>query len=257
MKRFKTQVEKAVRPIRAGGARKDRMREELYGHLWSIYEQELDWGGDKDAAEIRAVDRFGDPAELRRELQASVPMPEQVLFVRLPFLNRLREAGVRRLSSLENRSALRHATRSAMFLLGAVAVVAVIVNPLIHSFVKARPDYLRVFIIGSTIGGLAGFNVFFMTLLNVGGYFAFRVERLTRAEGLRVAAYGLGSGLSIVASGFLFAWLAGAYYVFSLHNLKILFGVALLVPALTAWCSLSAAVDSRRYEEWGSLEIET
>jgi hypothetical protein len=37
---LKVVVERAVRPVRAGARRKDRMREELLAHLVCIYDQE-------------------------------------------------------------------------------------------------------------------------------------------------------------------------------------------------------------------------
>ncbi len=76
-------VERAVGPVRAGRARKRRMRQELLGHLWAAYEEERARLGDDRLALNRALARFGDPAELTRELQASVPRAERVLFARL------------------------------------------------------------------------------------------------------------------------------------------------------------------------------
>lgn len=65
-------VERIVRPIRAMESRKDRMREELLGHLQQLVERE----GGLD----RALQEFGEPDELREQLQATVPAIERVLF---------------------------------------------------------------------------------------------------------------------------------------------------------------------------------
>ena len=62
MNEFMVLVERAVRPVLAGPARKLRMREELLAHLTGIYEEELARAGDEAAARAEAVRRFGDPA---------------------------------------------------------------------------------------------------------------------------------------------------------------------------------------------------
>lgn len=71
-------VERTVRPVRASTPRKRKMREELLAHLTGIYEQELEAGRDADAAMAEAAHRFGDPAELAKELEASVPRAERI-----------------------------------------------------------------------------------------------------------------------------------------------------------------------------------
>lgn len=65
-------VERAVRPVRASEASKLSMRVELLGHLTALFEEERARLGDDDAALESACSRFGDPAELSRELDRSV-----------------------------------------------------------------------------------------------------------------------------------------------------------------------------------------
>ena len=77
MKELMIQVERAVRPVQASPARKRRMRQELHAHLTGIFEEEKARGDDEPLALARALQRFGDPAELTRELQASVPLPDR------------------------------------------------------------------------------------------------------------------------------------------------------------------------------------
>ncbi len=71
-------VERAVRPVRATLARKRRMREELLAHLAAVFEEETARLGDQRAALDRARERFGDPAELSRQLQDAVPWWDRV-----------------------------------------------------------------------------------------------------------------------------------------------------------------------------------
>lgn len=74
-------VERAVGPLRATARRKAVAREELTAHLLDVFEQELRHaGGQGDAALTATVRRFGDCDALTRELQASVPAPERLLF---------------------------------------------------------------------------------------------------------------------------------------------------------------------------------
>jgi ATP-dependent Clp protease ATP-binding subunit ClpC len=74
-------VERAVRPVRASVKRKRQMREELLVHLTAICDEEQQSGSpDVLAALDAAARRFGDPAELARELQASVPWSERFAY---------------------------------------------------------------------------------------------------------------------------------------------------------------------------------
>ena len=73
---YKT-VERAVRPVRAGIHRKRRMRDELLAHLSGIYQQELERVNDPAIAIREAAKRFGDPTELSRRLESSLPYRER------------------------------------------------------------------------------------------------------------------------------------------------------------------------------------
>lgn len=84
MKAVRQCVERAVRPVQASTATKDRMRAELSEHLELLYQQELDRVSDPAIALEQATRRFGDPQELTRELQASVPHWERWAFSPIP-----------------------------------------------------------------------------------------------------------------------------------------------------------------------------
>ncbi len=84
---LRKQVERIVRPLRASSHRKNRMREELLVHLGELYEQERAAHPDNESAALAtALERFGDPAALRAELQATVPAVERGLTLPIPFL---------------------------------------------------------------------------------------------------------------------------------------------------------------------------
>ncbi|HVX86424.1 MAG TPA: hypothetical protein VH253_16700 [Phycisphaerae bacterium] len=75
-------VERIVRPLRATSARKLRMRRELLAHLQSALDEERERIPDQPAAIAAALKRLGDPAELRRSLDASVPRIEKLFLFR-------------------------------------------------------------------------------------------------------------------------------------------------------------------------------
>lgn len=78
MSDFMVLVERAVRPVEAGPKKKTRMREEMLVHLTGVYEEELARLGDEQAARAEAVRRFGDPAALTAELQASTTFQDRL-----------------------------------------------------------------------------------------------------------------------------------------------------------------------------------
>lgn len=69
-------VDRVVRPVLAGRARKRLMREELLAHVTAVYEQELASLGDERAAVERTRQRFGVAKDVSFQLQASVPLLE-------------------------------------------------------------------------------------------------------------------------------------------------------------------------------------
>jgi hypothetical protein len=71
--RLKIDVERAVRPVVASTAWKLKTREELLAHVTAVFEEEMDRLGDETLALARTEERFGSPAELTEQLQASVP----------------------------------------------------------------------------------------------------------------------------------------------------------------------------------------
>jgi hypothetical protein len=64
----------AVAPVLASRSRKAKMREEMLAHVTSVFDDEFARSNDEPAALAKTVERFGDPAELTRQLQASITM---------------------------------------------------------------------------------------------------------------------------------------------------------------------------------------
>jgi hypothetical protein len=121
MNQLMIHIERIVRPLRAMQSRKLRMRRELLAHLQAAFEEERAAGVDDAAALERAKQRLGNPAELARSLQLSVPWIERTLMARVP--------GVSAIDRLEKYSAPawgldRHATllHSAIIVLGGISL---------------------------------------------------------------------------------------------------------------------------------------
>ncbi len=57
-------IEQIIRSVHTTKARKCLFREELFTHLQTAYEEELQKDCDEHAAMIRAKERFGDPREI-------------------------------------------------------------------------------------------------------------------------------------------------------------------------------------------------
>jgi hypothetical protein len=73
-----TIVERAVRPVRATILWKRKRREEMLAHLTEIYDRERAELNEPAEAVVAAAQRFGDAAELARELDRSVSRAERV-----------------------------------------------------------------------------------------------------------------------------------------------------------------------------------
>lgn len=70
--RLKVYVERIVRPIAAEESLKDRLREELWGHLQALYADELAQCGNAWEALAKTQDRLGEPANIRRDFLRSL-----------------------------------------------------------------------------------------------------------------------------------------------------------------------------------------
>jgi uncharacterized membrane protein len=100
MKELMTHVERIIRPVRALQSRKLRMRHELLAHLQSAFDEESAYGSSEAMSIRQAVARLGNPTELTKELQRTVPWAERVLLARIPVshtIERWEEQGARKL----------------------------------------------------------------------------------------------------------------------------------------------------------------
>ncbi len=84
MEPLRIHIERIVRPIRAGGLRKNKMREELLAHLEQRVAEARSKGMSAEDAAAYAIGQLGEADALQAELQQTVPAIERIVSVRLP-----------------------------------------------------------------------------------------------------------------------------------------------------------------------------
>lgn len=80
-RRLERYVDRAVGSLRATARRRSIVREELLAHLFEAFAQELQGAREPAAALDATIRRFGDCDVLARELEASVPALERIMFL--------------------------------------------------------------------------------------------------------------------------------------------------------------------------------
>ena len=115
-------VERIVRPIRASGWRKNKMREELLGHLTQKAQTKLSKGAGEEEACAFAIDQLGDPATLTQELHATVPTTERLMFFPLPWA----DIGDRWFEKQDNETTFHFVLLRTVYTSFAVAIVLVV-----------------------------------------------------------------------------------------------------------------------------------
>jgi len=255
MKSLMIHVERAVRPVRAEESTRCKMREELYAHIVSIYDEELRRTGDEDVALDEACRRFGEPDSLTTELQGSVPWIECVV-ARIDALARRRK----------HETLLHHALRMVGACLLCYMVLATVTLGTSHLLAVAG--------VGPSTGNLSTHLVLRLrTLASLGGFFLVNVGVFTligyamrsqMEEGLlRPRSIIAAGGFCLLAAltAFVTAW----GFLLSMPGIDAATGLALLprwlvLAGLTplgfaAVCRL-AAIEVVRSRPWTSLEID-
>lgn len=246
MKELMVQVERAVRPVRASSRCKDRMREELLTHLTGIYEEERARLGDGAAALAQAVQRFGDPAELTRELQESVSRAEVIGFV-----------FERWFGWRAPESAARYTMRLAVRIFCAVAVLSLIVIATVVAIAGPGIDLLARLRLAASFGIIASADVFILGLL----YFKMR-DRLCGGLGVRrswprAAGLGILAALAVQASGLAFTLLGIRSVETSLDLFVHWLPGVVFTPIWFAIYGLKCGPREIRHTEWACLDIES
>jgi len=228
---LKVLVERAVRPVRASMSRKRKMREELLAHVSAVFEEEAARLDNEQAAFERTAQRFGNPAELTGQLQASVPTSD--------FLQRFLEGMALR----TDESMLRRAVRFAVV---TFFVCAIYLLPAF--FVQIRPTEWAVILAFQTTAF----------------YFAFHSDLMRQALDLDGAKGRLWRRAAVIAasSSFLISGVTiGLGLTFSgdvrsnLTDVLPLLPAAVLTPVAFVVPVDCFAAELRAHREWMSLPI--
>jgi hypothetical protein len=83
LRHLEGRVARIIAPLIALDARKRSMREELLAHCCEVYQEELAQLKDETLAVEETVRRLGDADELTSRLQASLPLSETLICLRL------------------------------------------------------------------------------------------------------------------------------------------------------------------------------
>lgn len=255
MKALRIHVERAVRPVRASGLRKDRMREELLAHLAGVFEEELVRLGDEQAAAQEAIRRFGAAQDVSRQLQAAVPRVEQWLHTRVPGVSLLdRVFGPRAGESL------RQLAWRMVVVQTLVVAVLVACTVAVGAMVRGAQLLPRLIgfacgVVGLVFGGQA---VLFALLAPELGR-AMDALPDTPRSWLGLAACSAITGAVAAGLGLAAALWVNWYSTVSIFRpdqwwlLPLVALAGLLGLAFYTW---GWRRELRRFEEWGSLEIE-
>ncbi|BCM93028.1 hypothetical protein IAD21_04915 [Abditibacteriota bacterium] len=250
MNELRIHIERIVRPIGATQGRKLRMRLELWGHLQSIWEEERHHSPDNEEAAIeRAKRRLGDPTELTRELQQTVPAFERTLLNRIPLSSRM-EAFERQMARVPGQRGPM--TLGHKIILSALATL--LTTPLFLSMhsglltAEMQPAHAIAALVGTTIGC--------WTLLFASYHFVFTAASHVPHEG--------GSGTLKRAATILALHLALAFFIaFTISN-RSATPIELLTCAVSTLTLLIASqlitarigVLRRSYDDWLTLNID-
>jgi len=254
-------AERIVRPVRALQSRKLRMRMDLLAHLEAAVDEErgvreradegADERADELATELAAVEqakfRLGQPEELTKSLQRTVPAVERVLLARIPLACSL--------SRLEERHA-QVPGQSGPMTLGHKTILSIVANllcsPLLISMfsitTRGRPaENLALSFFFATIGSL--------TLLLLCYRFVFAAARADRVFDWRGA---VGRGVVILALQIAMVFLIA----FGISNrqasageLAVNAGLTIILLAFSAIVGRWVGELRRPYDEWLKLRI--
>lgn len=240
---LKILVERAVRPVHASIAHKRKMREELLAHLRDVYETEAKLG-DEAAALERTARRFGNPAELARQMQSAVSTRDR--------LAGLCEAlvGLPPVQSAP-RLALRHA---AMVLAITIPALAIMVATRVATTGDSGEWLTIKRLPAITFPIYLALLMFCASLLGQG--MAKAIGGREKHRWPRILAIGAAAWLLVPAWAFVFCFALTGALAATLNDLLPLLPLALLAPLVLVLAARACIPELRYCEEWASLKID-
>ena len=244
-KALMVEVERAVRPVQASQARKLRMREELLAHLTTIFEDEAARCGDEQAALDQARKRFGDPRELAKELQQTVPISNRIHYL----IHYLLEITGFRISD----SPLMFVVKGLLWTMSILAITAPLLLIALNFQGKTAEFGMREIIV-------VKMSVIIMGSMILGVIFLGRLYKTFFAEGLR--RFGARAAIDILISLCAFPLLAFINYIVltgdlsaSLAQARFACIFAPVAPVIFLLLVRQHALEMRAQEKWSNLEI--
>lgn len=238
-------VERVVRPLPCDKTTKLRMRDELSSQLLLIYDEEFAKDDDETAAIERTANRFGEPAALRQELDATISS-------RMRFGTQLNhwilgEVPPKSPISFAARVAIRLASLHFVMTFGLLAVLILLGKD--SSVLGVWPTFLAISV-------LFGFNGFLFTICGLAAIHAMKLdgEQLQFVHPVRLVLATVGAGLSLAAS--YVALMSVSHFDVGQPSMLAIFatvcGIAMLLFLLVI--GLIAKVELRD-REWSSLDL--
>lgn len=248
-------VERAVRPVRAGKVRKLQMREELLAHLTSLFEEERR-DGDEATALVRAMARFGDPAEIARELDRSAGRGEKLAY----YAERVGQWQERWIGRREGEAFLPHALRSALViaLYHAVAILLLLGLIAFGLPVRSDPTHHRTRVAGIVLGFSAAASwIFVLAIFDISRYVYAQAPRPGwLCVTLRTAAWSIPFvPLWVVLWGLA----TGDFQEALAHLPGACLGAIVMIPLGAFGAAFAGEVvrtQNQPYEEWARLRLE-
>lgn len=243
-------VERVVRPLAATDRRKRALREELLGHLAAVYAEELAGGDDPQAALARAVERFGDTAELTAQLQSGLPRSER-------FLCRIEARSLamdRWIHRRPGESIVRCSARGALMIFALFATTLLVLSPaalllrgLGHGLAAALP------LLGGMVLLMSAASFALIAL----GYALFEAlydpAGRSAARAATIASLAAAVGPAVTAA---LGWLTAAHRPETVPSLcGVALMTAILIPVVLVLAVRQKAEELRYEREWSSLDI--
>jgi len=249
-------VERAVRPLRAGKVRKLAMREELLGHLTAIYAEESERRTDERAALAAAIERFGSPAELSRELVGSLTWRDHWAW----FSERWAAAIDRTFAWQRGESFARFALRSG----GVIAALNLLLFLLVFMVVRLDGDRLDATFASfnrytfTLFASMAVSEIAFLWAVQSTYHTAFPSYRPRRWVAVASGLAGWTALLVLVGAAFWFGITLSLESVLDqLPRIALCTAAALpLALLLTAWATKQSLQQNQPYERWSRLALD-
>ena len=253
MKELMIHVERIVRPVWATSRRRLHMRQELLGHLQGALNEERRRFPDDESAAIEAAKRrLGEPDDLTRQLQRTVPWLERVLMARTPASSRITKLelwSARSVLGMKGPMAMGHAVILEAFAVLQV-VLPIYLSADLHDFMTgsgASPVHFEAFFMALCVG---------IELLSIVSFrFAYAAAApAVQFSWTRVLKWG-GINLAIQVAMLFFATAAKVDRQPAIGEIAVCAGASVVLLAILVAVARRIGVARLAYDEWFELSV--